>query len=76
MGLQTTKAKTDTSKKLGYIPQRIDLNKRLRVISVFTGKNRHHDIIVSSNHANLVKYAEIEHLKSNGMIYSKLSRIR
>jgi hypothetical protein len=75
MGLETKKIKTNKPHRLGLLSQKKEC-KKPRIINIYDNHNIIHDIPSISDQVNQTITIEIEHLKSNGLMYSNILRFR
>jgi hypothetical protein len=75
MGLKLKKTNTSKPNKLGHLPQKMD-NKKLRIIRISENNNINPNLSSIYDQNNQTKRIEIEHLKSNGLLYSNIFKFR
>ena len=69
------KIKTNRPNRLGHLPQKEEY-KKSRIIKIFDNHNLNYDIPSIFDQVNQTITIEIEHLKSNGLVYSNIMKFR
>ena len=75
MGLKIKKINSSRSDRLGRLPRKTD-HKKVRIINISDNLKINHNTLSIPNQFNKTMISKIEHLKSNGLMYSNILKFR